>query len=342
MFDHIQGKTVLITGGTGSFGSQFARFILKETQVGKVIIFSRDELKQWQMREHDPIFKDDRVRFFLGDIRDENRLARAFHDVHLVVHAAALKQVPAAEYNPTEFVKTNVLGAMNITNAALDCGVEQVIALSTDKAVNPINLYGATKLCSDKLFIAANAYSGKKKFPKFSVVRYGNVLGSRGSLLPYWKKLLSEGKQTLPITDMRMTRFWISLEEATRFVAYISSIMQGAEIFVPKSPSLYIRDLAKALCPEVHLDIVGIRPGEKLHEVLISNDEAHTTVEGSRFYCMLPQFEIHATRLSHPNVPTIPVPPDFILTSEVNPLFIDNVDTIRKAILENPTSVAPS
>lgn len=332
MLEHFQDKTVLITGGTGSFGSMFARLLLKESKAAKVIIFSRDEWKQWQMREQDPLFRDPRVRFFLGDIRDEDRLHRAFRDVQIVIHAAALKQVPAAEYNPTEFVKTNVLGAMNITSAAIDCGVEKVIALSTDKAVNPLNLYGATKLCSDKLFIAANAYVGKKGYPHFSVVRYGNVLGSRGSLLPFWKELLKEGKKSLPITDPRMTRFWISLEGACRFVAHISKVMQGAEIFVPKSVSVYIKDLAEALHPGVKLDIVGIRPGEKLNEVLISHDEARTTVESRIFYCIQPQFEVHGSENFKQAAPWKPVAPDFVLASDSNPLFTSSIEEIRSLV----------
>ncbi len=337
MLDHFQDKTVLITGGTGSFGSTFARLLLKESKVSKVIIFSRDEWKQWQMREQDPLFHDPRVRFFLGDIRDEDRLRRAFHDVQIVIHAAALKQVPAAEYNPTEFVKTNVLGAMNITSAAIDCGVEKVIALSTDKAVNPLNLYGATKLCSDKLFIAANALVGKRGYPRFSIVRYGNVLGSRGSLLPFWKELLKEGKKSLPITDLRMTRFWISLEGSCRFVGHISKVMQGAEIFVPKSVSVYIKDLAEALHPGIKLDVVGIRPGEKLNEVLISHDEARTTVESRIFYCIQPQFEVHGSEQFKKATQWKPVAADFVLASDTNPLFTTSIEEIRALVQGSST-----
>ena len=337
MLEHFANKTVLITGGTGSFGSTFARLLLQKSTVSKVIIFSRDEWKQWQLREHDPLFRDSRVRFFLGDIRDQERLQRAFQDVHIVIHAAALKQVPAAEYNPTEFVKTNVIGAMNITAAALDSGIEQVIALSTDKAVNPINLYGATKLCSDKLFIAANAYVGKKGYPRFSVVRYGNVIGSRGSLLPFWKELLSQGKKSLPITDLRMTRFWVTLDDAARFVAYIASIMQGSEVFIPKSSSVLIKDLSQALSPGIGLDVVGIRPGEKIHEVLLSHDEARTSVEGEKFYAILPQFDVHGGAKYTMKEKTTPVAADFELTSQNNPLFTTSTDQIHALISgENP------
>lgn len=328
MADYYSDKTVLITGGTGSFGKTFAKYLLESTAVGKVIIFSRDELKQWQMRESYPTFKDSRVRFFLGDVRDSERLHRAFQDVHIVIHAAALKQVPAAEYNPTEFVKTNVMGAMNITNAALNCGVEQVIALSTDKAVNPINLYGATKLCSDKLFIAANAYSGKRAFPQFSIVRYGNVLGSRGSLIPLWNELLAKGVSSLPVTDVEMTRFWISLEDAAHFVANRLRKMQGGEIYIPKSPSVKIVDLAKALQPKAAINIVGIRPGEKVHEVLISADEARHCLEGADFYCLMPQFEFK-TRLA-PQEALHKVSEGFILNSATNPLFTADIKKIEQ------------
>ncbi|MCB1118741.1 MAG: SDR family NAD(P)-dependent oxidoreductase, partial [Chlamydiia bacterium] len=223
-------KTILITGGTGSFGRAFTKRLLQEDAIAKVIIFSRDEWKQWEMRDTDPIFTHPKIRYFLGDIRDPVRLARAFQEVDIVIHAAALKQVPAAEYNPSEFIKTNVMGAMNIINAAIDAKVEKVIALSTDKAVNPVNLYGATKLCSDKLFIAGNAYVGSSQQPIFAVVRYGNVLGSRGSLLPFWKKLIAQGETSLPVTDPRMTRFWITLDEAVNFVIHCLPLTQAGEI----------------------------------------------------------------------------------------------------------------
>ena len=264
----MQGKTLLITGGTGSFGKAFVRRTLKDQDPKKVIVFSRDELKQWEMQQE---IQDDRVRYFLGDVRDRDRLTRAFNGVDTVVHAAALKQVPAAEYNPLEFIKTNIDGAANVIDAALDSGVERVIALSTDKAVNPANLYGATKLCSDKLFVAANSYSGGRGC-KFSVVRYGNVVGSRGSVVPFFK---SRAGQEVPITDSRMTRFWITLDQAVQLVLNAADCMAGGEIFVPKIPSMRIVDLAEALgCT---YNVVGIRPGEKLHESLISEDEARNT-----------------------------------------------------------------
>src|SRR4051812_43027031 len=234
----LQDKSILVTGGTGSFGKCFIRKVLTEHCPRKVIVLSRDELKQWEMRQSDPVFDHDKIRYFLGDVRDKDRLMRAFNDVDLVVHAAALKQVPAAEYNPTEFIKTNIHGAMNVIDAAIDRGVEKVIALSTDKAANPINLYGATKLCSDKLFVAANAYVGAKGYPKFSVVRYGNVLGSRGSIVPRWRQLVADGAKTLPVTDPRMTRFWITLDQAAEFVCDNFGRMLGGEIFVPKIPSM--------------------------------------------------------------------------------------------------------
>ena len=282
-------KTVLITGGTGSFGQTFTRRLLQEDLCKKVIIFSRDEWKQWQMQQSDPLFNHPKIRYFLGDVRDANRLKRAFQDVNMIVHAAALKQVPAAEYNPTEFVKTNVMGAMNVIDAALDCGVERIIALSTDKAVNPVNLYGATKLCSDKLFVAGNSYAGARGYPKFSVVRYGNVADSRGSIIPFWKSLLEAGKKQLPITDTRMTRFWISLQHAANFTYDCFSWMRGGEIFVPKIPSVRIVDLAEALAPGVQHEICGIRAGEKLNEMLISAEDARHSVEMDQCYVIAPE-----------------------------------------------------
>ncbi|PJD98296.1 MAG: UDP-N-acetylglucosamine 4,6-dehydratase (inverting) [Parachlamydia sp.] len=282
-------KNVLITGGTGSFGRAFAKNLLQEDVCNKVIIFSRDEWKQWEMRESEPIYSHPKIRFFLGDVRDKPRLERAFNEVHYVVHAAALKQVPAAEYNPSEFVKTNVIGGMNVIDAAIECGVERVIALSTDKAVNPINLYGATKLCSDKLFVAGNSYVGARGFPMFSVVRYGNVLGSRGSLIPFWRKLLNENAAFLPVTDSRMTRFWINLDEAINFVKLCFSVMQGGEIFVPKIPSMKITDLAEAMAPNFPLKTTGIREGEKLHELMIGTEDSRHTLEFKDYYTIIPE-----------------------------------------------------
>lgn len=282
------GKRVLITGGTGSFGRVFAKKLLENAQCSKVIVFSRDEWKQWDMKRNDPVFSKPEMRFFLGDIRDQSRLMRAFQDVDIVVHAAALKQVPVAEYNPTEFVNTNVIGSMNIVNAAIDCNVKMVLALSTDKAVNPINLYGATKLCADKLFIAGNSYVGKKGYPFFSVVRYGNVLGSRGSIIPMWQKLVHEGAAELPITDPRMTRFWITLDQAVDFVIKCLPRARGGEVFVPKIPSMKITDLAEAIAPGMPHRVVGIREGEKVHESMINDEDARHTLEFDDHYIIIP------------------------------------------------------
>ncbi len=283
----LNNQVVLITGGTGSFGKKFVEIVLGRYQPRKLIIFSRDELKQFEMREQ---FGEDRyecIRYFIGDVRDRDRLYRAFDGVDIVVHAAALKQVPAAEYNPIEAVKTNVLGAANVIDAAIDRDVKQVIALSTDKAANPINLYGATKLCSDKLFVAANSYSGHHG-THFSVVRYGNVVGSRGSVVPFFLKMRKSG--VLPITDIRMTRFWITLEQGVNFVMACLERMSGGEIFVPKIPSMKIMDLVQAIAPECETRIVGIRPGEKLHEVMVPEDDAHHTLEYNDYYAILPTF----------------------------------------------------
>ncbi len=276
-------KTILITGGTGSFGNKFVEIVLKKYRPKKLIVFSRDELKQYKMTQK---FTDDCMRYFIGDVRDKERLHRAFDGVDIVVHAAALKQVPTAEYNPFEAVKTNVLGAENIINVAIDNNVEKIIALSSDKAVNPVNLYGATKLCSDKLFIAGNSYVGWKRRTRFSVVRYGNVMGSRGSVVPFFRDKAKIGK--IPITDERMTRFWITLEQAVEFVIKCLTIMREGEIFIPKIPSMKIVDLASVIAPECGFEIVGIRPGEKLHEILIQEDEIRYTVEYDDFYIIQP------------------------------------------------------
>ncbi len=272
----LNDKVVLITGGTGSFGKKMVQIVLANYKPEKIIIFSRDELKQFEMGQRWSTNKYPCIRYLLGDIRDKDRLIRAFNGVDYVIHAAALKQVPAAEYNPEEFIKTNVLGAMNIIDACIYNNVKNVIALSTDKACNPINLYGATKLCSDKLFTAANVYSGERQ-TRFAVVRYGNVLGSRGSVIPFFKERLKTG--VLPITDKRMTRFWITLDQAVYFVLESLSKMRGGEIFVPRIPSMKITDLATAVSSECKQEIVGVRPGEKIHEVLISEDEARNTIE---------------------------------------------------------------
>lgn len=285
-----ENKVVLITGGTGSFGKRFAEVMLRDHAPKKLIIFSRDEWKQSEMAQQ---FSDDRIRFFVGDVRDRERLYRAFDGVQVVIHAAALKQIPTAEYNPLEVIKTNILGAANVIDAAIDCGVERVVALSTDKAANPINLYGATKLCADKLFTAANVYSGSQR-TLFGVVRYGNVVGSRGSVIPLFLKMKRTGK--IPITDRRMTRFWITLDQAVALVVEALEKMRGGEIFVPKVPSMNIGDLAEAIAPECVHEVVGIRPGEKLHEVMVPPDDARRTVELSGYYVIQPDFpKFHVT-----------------------------------------------
>ncbi len=281
----LNGKTVLITGGTGSFGRRFVEIVLNRYKPQKLIVFSRDELKQFEMQEQFSESNYPSIRYFIGDVRDRERLFRAFDGVDYVVHAAALKQVPAAEYNPIEAVKTNVLGAANVIDAAIDRGVSRIIALSTDKAASPINLYGATKLCSDKLFTAANALAGGRD-TRFSVVRYGNVVGSRGSVVPFFLKQRATGK--LPVTDARMTRFWITLEQGVEFVLSCFGRMTGGEIFVPKIPSMKLIDLARAIGPDCELEIVGKRPGEKVHELMVGEDDAQNTVEFDDYYSILP------------------------------------------------------
>lgn len=277
-------KTVLITGGTGSFGNKFIKILLEDYKPKKVIVFSRDELKQYEMQQR----LDARcMRYFIGDVRDEHRLKQAMYGVDYVVHAAALKQVPAAEYNPMECIKTNINGAQNVIHAAIQCGVEKVIALSTDKAANPINLYGATKLASDKLFIAANNLVGDRR-TRFSVVRYGNVVGSRGSVVPFFKKLAKEKAPFIPVTDRRMTRFWLSLGHGVRFVLKSFQRMHGGEIFVPKIPSMRVMDLAEAIAPELPVRFIGIRPGEKLHEIMCPADSCFLTLEFDDHFVIQP------------------------------------------------------
>jgi len=277
--------TVLITGGTGSFGKKFTEIMLTRYHPKKMIIFSRDELKQHEMRQVYPDTGDSPMRYFIGDVRDRERLYRAFNGVDVVVHAAALKQVPACEYNPFEAIQTNVIGAKNVIDAAIDQGVTKVMAISTDKAVNPINLYGATKLCAEKLFVQGNSYSGEGG-PRFSCARYGNVVGSRGSVIPVFRKQQECGKIT--VTDERMTRFWITLEQGVRFVIRCIEKMQGGEVFVPKIPSMRIVDLAEAVAPGCQIEFIGIRPGEKLHEVLISRDESRYTLELEDMFVIQP------------------------------------------------------
>lgn len=282
----MKSKAILVTGGTGSFGKQFVETILLEyPEVERVVVYSRDELKQFEMSQHFPPGGFPQIRYFIGDVRDKERLYRAMEEIDTVVHAAALKQVPSCEYNPFEAVKTNILGAQNVIEAAIDLGVKRVIALSTDKAAAPINLYGATKLCSDKLFIAANNFKGKRDI-KFSVVRYGNVMGSRGSVIPYFLSRREYG--LLPITDERMTRFNITLDEAVRLVLKAFDIMWGGEIFVPKIPSYRITDLAEAIGPACRRENVGIRPGEKLHEEMITETDSINSMEFDDYYVVLP------------------------------------------------------
>lgn len=276
-------KSIFITGGTGSFGKKCIKTLLKDYSPRRIIIFSRDELKQFEMQQR---LNSPSLRFFLGDVRDKERLVQAMKDVDFVIHAAALKQVPAAEYNPMECIKTNIYGAENVIHAALENNVEKVIALSTDKAANPINLYGATKLASDKLFVAANNIASGHK-TAFSVVRYGNVVGSRGSVVPFFKKIIAEGADHLPITDKRMTRFWITLSEGVNFVIDNFKRMQGGEIFIPKIPSVLITDLAKSMA-DLPLKTIGIRPGEKLHEIMCPMDDAHLTYEFSNYFVIKP------------------------------------------------------
>ncbi|MFK7968103.1 MAG: UDP-N-acetylglucosamine 4,6-dehydratase (inverting) [Rickettsiaceae bacterium] len=283
-------KSIFITGGTGSFGKEIIRTILANYSPRKIIVYSRDELKQFEMQQS---FNDQCMRYFIGDVRDESRLIYAMEDIDFVIHAAALKQVTAAEYNPMECIKTNIHGAENIIKAALANNVSKVIALSTDKAANPINLYGATKLVSDKLFVAANNMSGKHK-TTFSVVRYGNVVGSRGSVVPFFRNLVKNGAQTLPITHEQMTRFWITLEQGVNFVLKNFERMQGGEIFVPKIPSVKIVDLATSIAPELKQTIVGIRPGEKLNEIMCPADDSHLTVEFEDYYTIMPTINFHS------------------------------------------------
>jgi UDP-N-acetylglucosamine 4,6-dehydratase len=315
-------KVILITGGTGSFGKQFVRTILKRYQPRKLIIYSRDELKQFEMQQE---FPQDCMRFFLGDVRDAERLIQAMNGVDYVIHAAALKQVPAAEYNPMECIKTNIHGAQNVIKAALANNVEKVIALSTDKAANPINLYGATKLVSDKLFVAANNVAGGHR-TRFAAVRYGNVVGSRGSVVPFFKKQIVNGCDHLPITDIAMTRFWITVQQGVDFVLKNFARMHGGEIFVPKIPSVRVVDLARAMAPALPHRLIGIRPGEKLHEIMCPADDSHLTLEFADHYVIKPTIQFSGVvnfgvnRLGETGNP---VDPGFEYHSGKNPRFLD-------------------
>ncbi len=287
----LNGKSILITGGTGSFGKKFIETVLNNyPEVERVVVFSRDEFKQFEMSNLSQFQGSKKLRYFIGDVRDKDRLIRAFDGIDIVIHAAALKQVPACEYNPFEAVKTNVIGAQNIIDSAIDRGVKKVVALSTDKACSPVNLYGATKLCSDKLFIAGNVYAGSKN-TRFSVVRYGNVAGSRGSVIPFFQKLIKSGATELPITDDRMTRFWLKLEQAVEMVIEGLETMSGGELYVKKIPSIKVTDLAKAMAPNLPTKIIGIRPGEKIHEMMISAEDSRNTIELNKYYIIAPDLD---------------------------------------------------
>lgn len=312
----LDNATILVTGGTGSFGKGFIKTILKRYRPRKTIVFSRDELKQGDMAEEFPGSENPSIRFFIGDVRDKDRLESAMKDVDFVIHAAALKQVPTAEYNPMECIKTNIMGAENLVQSAIRSGVKKVIALSTDKAANPINLYGASKLASDKIFVAANSLSSFGE-TKFSVVRYGNVIGSRGSVVPLFKKLYNNKAESIPITDERMTRFWVTIEQGVDFVLSSLEMMQGGEIYIPKIPSMSMIDLADAIAPGIAKKVIGIRPGEKLHEVMITEDDASNTLEYSDRYMIQPAFNFWG-RKSVPVTDAKPVEDRFIYSSEIN------------------------
>lgn len=322
------GKNILITGGTGSFGKKYTKIILEKYKPQKIIIFSRDELKQYEMAQE---FNDKCMRYFIGDVRDEARLKKAMQDVDYVIHAAALKHVPIAEYNPMECIKTNINGAQNVIDAALENGVSRVIALSTDKAANPVNLYGATKLASDKLFVAANNLVGSRDI-KFSVVRYGNVVGSRGSVIPFFQKLISEGAKELPITDEKMTRFFITLEDGVNFVLKNFERMQGGEIFIPKIPSMKIVDMAKAMAPDLKHKIIGIRPGEKLHEIMCPADDSHLTLEFDDHYVIKPTIKFSGYVDYSKNLlgeTAVPVSQGFEYNSGNNTLWLSSDELLK-------------
>ena len=318
----LEGKSVLVTGGTGSFGKNFVQRLMKDDAVSKIIVFSRDELKQFEMQSG---LHSSKLRYFLGDVRDYQRLKQATTGVDVIVHAAAIKQIAAAEYNPMEAIKTNILGAENIVNVAIENNVSKVIALSTDKAANPANLYGATKLCSDKLMVAGNILAGKQNV-RFSVVRYGNVLGSRGSVIPFFKEQIKNGY--LPITDINMTRFWLTIDEGVQFVLDSLSRMHGGEIFVPKIPSFKVVDVATVISPDTPIKIIGIRPGEKLHEVMITEDDSDYTLEFKDYYAILPSFLINSSEY---NSIGSKVPKGFSFNSENNKLWYD-FDTFKIAL----------
>ncbi|MGO9975694.1 MAG: UDP-N-acetylglucosamine 4,6-dehydratase (inverting) [Solirubrobacteraceae bacterium] len=315
--DDLDGASILVTGGTGSFGHRFIRHVLDEYEPRRLIVFSRDELKQHEMSQEFSEARFPCMRYFIGDVRDADRLRLAMREVDYVIHAAALKQVPTAEYNPFECIKTNVYGAENVVAAALATGVKRVIALSTDKAANPINLYGASKLASDKIFIAANNLSGSGG-TRFAVVRYGNVVGSRGSVIPLFQRLINEGATRLPITDSNMTRFWITLSQGVDFVVANLDRMIGGELFVPKIPSMRMIDLAHAMAPDAQIDVVGIRPGEKLHEVMVPRADGRLTLEFDDYYVIEPAFQFWSRETYQERHGGTPVPQDFEYASDTN------------------------
>ena len=322
-------KTILITGGTGSFGKQFVRTLFQRYKPKKIIIYSRDELKQYEMAQK---FTDSCMRYFIGDVRDLPRLNKAMKDVDFIVHAAALKHVPIAEYNPMECIKTNVMGAQNIIDACTENNVKNIIALSTDKAAAPANLYGASKLVSDKLFVAANNLTGNHEI-KFSVVRYGNVIGSRGSVIPYFKKLIENGATALPITEPNMTRFWITLQEGVNFVLKNFERMQGGEIFIPKIPSMKMTEMAKAIAPHLEQEVIGIRPGEKLHEVMCPVDDSHITIEFDDHYVIKPSITFSSPiDYMKNNIGEVGknVPAGFEYNSKDNDLWLSHEDLLNK------------
>lgn len=322
-------RSVLVTGGTGSFGRRFIKTVLDRFKPRKLVVFSRDEMKQYEMAQDLPPEKHPCLRYFIGDVRDSARLDMAMRGIDFIVHAAALKHVPAAEYNPFECIRTNVLGAENVVQAAIRNGVRRVVALSTDKACSPANLYGASKLASDKIFVAANNLSGRDG-TRFAVVRYGNVLGSRGSVVPFFQKLIQDGAESLPITDPRMTRFWITLDQGVEFVLGSFALMHGGEIFVPKIPSMRVTDLARALAPDLPHRVVGIRPGEKLHEVMITEDDARTTIELDDRYVIEPAFHFWV-RQHIDAAGARPVAEDFRYASHTNTQWL-GVDNLRQML----------
>ena len=330
----LTGRRVLITGGTGSFGRAFVDHVMKTQNPERLIVFPRDELKQYEMAQDFPESKHTAMRYFIGDVRDIDRLEMAMRGIEIVIHAAALKHVPAAEYNPFECIHTNVLGAENVVKAALRCGVEKVLALSTDKAVNPANLYGASKLASDKIFVAANRLAGVGG-TRFAIVRYGNVVGSRGSVVPYFQKLLAAGATALPVTDDRMTRFWITLPQAVNFVMSSLEMMGAGEIFIPRIPSMKITDLVHAMAPEAEIDLIGIRPGEKLHEALITEDDAITTLNLDDRFVIAPRFFPWHERWEA--FRSAVVAEDFRYTSDLNDEWL-GVDQLNEVISAPPTA----